>query len=169
MTTNGVICPDCGQPNLPGEEDCSACRAPLSALPASQPKQGMPRRILEGTVADLAPRPAATLSESAIVADAVKLMRERKVGCVLVTRGKALAGIFTERDLLLGSGSSRDLSKAKVADLMRKDPDFLREDQPVAFAFNKMTAHGQHHVPVLRPDGSWAMISARDLLRYLCS
>ena len=169
MTTAGVICPDCGHANLPGEEDCSACRAPISALSTPQPKQGMQRRILEGTIADLAPRPAATLTEGAAVAEAVKLMRERKTGCVLVTRAKALAGILTERDLLLGSGPARDLSKTKLADLMRKDPDFLREDQPVAFAFNKMTAHGQHHVPVQRPNGSWALVSARDLLRYLCS
>ncbi|MCX5788996.1 MAG: CBS domain-containing protein [Elusimicrobia bacterium] len=169
MTTAGVICPDCGHANLPGEEDCSACHAPISVLSTPQPKQGMQAKILEGTVADLAPRPATIVGKDATVADAVKLMREQRSGCVLVTNGRALAGIFTERDLLLGSGPARDPSKTRLADLMRKDPDFLREDQPVAFAFNKMTAHGQHHVPVQRPNGSWALVSARDLLRYLCS
>lgn len=161
-------CPDCGYQNLPGEENCSACHAPIAALSTPQPKQGMQKRILEGTVRDLQPHDAANLEIDASLEQAVRLMREKRVGCVLVMNGEALAGILTERDLLLKSDPAVEPARAKVADVMRADPDSIREDEPVAYAFNKMSLHGMHHLAVRRDGGKWAVVSARDLLRYLC-
>src|SRR5581483_7952776 len=93
---NGVVCPDCGHVNLPGEEDCSICHAPISVLSTPQAKHGMQRKIIEGTVKDLEPHPAISLGPDATVGAAVRLMRDKKAGCVLVLRGYALAAIFTE-------------------------------------------------------------------------
>jgi len=161
-------CPDCGHLNLPGEETCSACHAPISALSTPQPKQGMQKRILEGTVRDLQPHDAANLKIDSTLEQAVRLMRERKVGCVLVMKGDELAGILTERDLLMKSDPAVEPSRAKVVDVMRASPDSIREDEPLAYAFNKMTLHGMHHLAVRRTSGNWGVVSARDLLRYLC-
>ncbi|MBI4348293.1 MAG: CBS domain-containing protein [Elusimicrobia bacterium] len=161
-------CPDCGHVNLPGEEDCSACHAPIAVLSTPQPKQGMQKRILEGSVRDLQPHDAANLGVDATLEQAVKLMREKKVGCVLVMKGDALAGILTERDLLLKSDLASDISRVQVADVMRPNPECIREEEPLAYAFNKMSLHGMHHLAVRRSDGRLAVVSARDLLRYLC-
>ncbi|MBI4425135.1 MAG: CBS domain-containing protein [Elusimicrobia bacterium] len=160
-------CPDCGHRNLPGEETCAHCEAPLSSLASPQPAAGMQRRILEGTVGDLAPHEAAGLPEDATVDQAVRLMRERKMGCVLVTRDGQLTGLLTERDLLMKFEPTADPKRLAVKDVMKTDPDTAQEEQPLAFAFRAMSLHGQHHLPVRRKDGSWAVVSARDLLRYL--
>lgn len=163
-----MTCPDCGHVNLPGEEDCSACHAPIAVLSTPQPKHGMQKRILEGTVRDLQPHDAANLKIDASLEKAVRLMREKRVGCVLVMNGDALAGILTERDLLLKSDPACDISRVRVGDVMRPDPECLREEEPLAYAFNKMSLHGMHHLAVRRADGRLAVVSARDLLRYLC-
>lgn len=158
-------CPDCGHANLAGEEDCAHCHAPLASLATPQPKQGMQRRILEGTVADLGSHEAASVSDDAPLAEAIRVMRARRVGCVLAMRDGVLSGILTERDVLLSAG---DPAKVKVAEVMRRDPDCLADDQPLAFAFHKMSLHGLRHLPVRRADGSLGVVSSRDLLRYLC-
>ena len=161
-------CPDCGHSNLEGEETCTSCQALLSPLAVPQPQQGMHKRILEGTVRDLQPHKAGSLAEDATLDGAIRLMREQKMGCVLVIRAGKLAGMLTERDLLVRGDPAADPAKVRVADIMRPDPDSLLEDEPLAYAFHKMTIHGMHHLAVRRSDDTFAVVSARDLLRYLC-
>ena len=45
--------------------------------------------------------PAATVSPTATVVDAVNLMNDHRVGAVAVTNDNTLVGIFTERDLMI--------------------------------------------------------------------
>ncbi len=162
-------CPDCGTANLPGEELCVSCHASLSALATPQPKGGMQRRILSGTVGDLRVHEALTVEETESVAQAVRSMRKHKTGCVLATNGGALSGIFTERDLLLNLPPGEDPSLIPVARAMRRDPDCVGEEQPIAFAFHKMSVQGHYHLPVRTKSGGLGVVSARDLLAYLCS
>ena len=44
--------------------------------------------------------PPLHISPTQTVGDAVRLLREEKVGCVLVCEGEKIKGILTERDLL---------------------------------------------------------------------
>lgn len=159
-------CPDCGHANLAGTETCVHCDAPLSQLAHPQPKQGMQRRILEGRVANLGSHDAASIADVATLEEAIRFMRTRRVGCVLAVKNGLLSGILTERDVLLKSGT--DPAKLRVAEVMRRDPECLQDDEPLAYAFHKMTLTGMHHMPVRRIDGSLGVVSARDLLRYLC-
>lgn len=163
-------CPDCGAENLPGEEDCASCRTPIAGLdpPRSKPGGPMRRRILEGTVRDLKPRDAMALGPDKTVAEAVTLMRGRKTGCILVTDGKGLAGIFTERDLLRKVAGLKDPSKVRLSDVMQTEVQTLAEDEALAHAFHHMAVKGYHHLPVVRKDGGYGIVSSRDLLRYLC-
>lgn len=164
-------CPDCGTENLSGAEDCSSCGSPLSALsaPRPDPKAPMQVRILEGTIASLKPHPAVTVPADATVARVVGLMREKKMGCVLVLKGKDLAGIFTERDLVVEVAGRLDPAETRVSAVMHKDPLTLREDEPVAYAFHSMALHSNRHIPVRFLDGSLGIVSSRDLLHYLCA
>lgn len=41
-----------------------------------------------------------TISPDAPLVDAAKLMMERKIGCLIVTEGKAIVGILTETDFV---------------------------------------------------------------------
>lgn len=158
-------CPDCGHENIAGEELCEACHTFLSP---PTPKDAVARRILKGRVSDLEPAPAPCLQADASVADAVRLMREKRKGCVLVTRGRELASIFTERDLLLRVAGLKDPERLKLSEAMKPEPRCLRHDDTVAFAFHHMAVNGFRHVPVRLADGSLGVVSSRDLLRYLC-
>lgn len=166
--SQGVIrCPDCGYVNIAGTEDCESCSAPLAPLASPQPRKGLSAKILAGTLADLKPREAVTVSPEDRVSDAVRRMREHKIGCALVTEEGGVVGIMTERDLLFAVAGLKDPAHVEVREVMQADPVCLKEDDPINYAFHHMSVGGYRHLPVYRSDGSVGVVSARDLLRYL--
>ena len=59
--------------------------------------------------------PPLNVTPQTSVAEAVRLMQEQRVGCVLVQEAERLVGIFTERDLLNKVlGGDQDLSQLQV-------------------------------------------------------
>ncbi|MBI5630973.1 MAG: CBS domain-containing protein [Elusimicrobia bacterium] len=161
-------CPECGFVNIAGADECDSCQAPLVHLEQFSPKQGMERRILQGTVASLAPQAAAKVGPEESLSRAIEAMREAKVGCLLVVDGRKLEGIISERELLFRVPAHADFSKMAVRDAMRPKPTCLQEEDQVADVFNRMAMSGHRHMPVRFKDGSYGVVSARDLLRYLC-
>lgn len=113
--------------------------------------------------------PPISLERSSSVLDAVRLMQEKHVGCVLVVRTDQLEGIFTERDLIMKIvGSGKDISKTKIEEVMTANPEVLQPDDILAFALNYMYGRGYSHVPVVdekqRPVG---MLSVKNVLDFL--
>ncbi len=161
-------CPDCGQANIAGADDCAACGASLVNIPAKAAAKGLERKILEGSVADLSPKKAMTVSSEDSLETAVSAMRQAKIGCVLVTEGGRLAGVLSEWELLQRAPETAPLSSIPVKGLLRSNPEVLRETDQLAEMFHQMAISGHRHVPVALSAGGYGVVSARDLLRYLC-
>src|SRR5207249_8770227 len=102
------------------------------------------------------------------VADAVRLMRWKKTGCLLVTRGSRLAGIFTERDLLtrvLAPGRSLD---TPMSVCLTPDPVTVHPRDPVRTAIRRMEKGGYRHLPVVDESGRpVGVLSAGRVVHYL--
>lgn len=161
-------CPDCGSENIEGADECAACSAPLVNVQALTPKRGMERRILEGLISDLAPKRATKVVPSDSLEKAVAAMRQAKIGCVLAVEDGKCVGVLSERELVLKIAETQDLENTSVESVMRRNPTCLKAGDEVALAFNRMAMSGHLHVPVELGNGSYGVISARDLLRYLC-
>ena len=138
-----------------------------------EPGPGKPRSLeevaLDRPLRTLTLRKALCLDELRPTIDAVQLMREHRTGSVLVTRDGYLAGIFTERDVLnqlaLHEEGARQMP---LADAMRRNPEVLTPEAPMAYALNLMSVGGFRHVPLVddqrRPV---AVVSVRDIVNYL--
>ena len=161
-------CPSCGVVNIAGSDECDSCQAPLTDMHQLAPKKGMEKRILEGTVKNLGPKKALTVGPSDPLQKALELMRNNRVGCVLVLENGALTGVLSERELLLKTDLGTDLKKTKVSDVMRTHQTPLRESDDIGEVFHRLALSGHRHAAVALFDGSYGVISARDLLRYLC-
>ncbi len=103
------------------------------------------------------------------IAEAIRLMQEYHVGCVLVQEGDRLVGIFTERDVLNKvAGGAQDPTQTTVETVMTADPEALPVDAPISFALNLMSEGGFRHLPLVddahRPVG---MLSVKHIVRYL--
>jgi CBS domain-containing protein len=126
------------------------------------------RNLRSDTVARLQPTPPLGIDADEPVSAAVEAMRTGKVGCLLVTRGGQLVGIFTERDLLtrvLAPG--RPLS-TPTHECMTADPVTVQPKDSVRTVVKRMEKGGYRHLPVVddrnRPVG---VLSARRVVHYL--
>lgn len=124
------------------------------------------QRMIREPIRYLEPRRPLSLQPKATVREAIELMREHRIGCVLIVEGVQLVGIITERDLLLKLDDA-DVTRP-VRDLMTPDPEVLTLDDPIVYALNKMSVGGFRHVPLVdeagRPVG---IVSVKDIIDYI--
>lgn len=120
-------------------------------------------------ISNAANHPVIVVDVSTTLGEVLDKMRQAGRGAVLVAKDGALAGIFTERDVLLRvAGFPLDVGKAPVGEHMTPAPQTLPADSSVAFALNKMVLEGYRHIPVVDAQGRpTAMVSMRDLIEYL--
>jgi len=106
-----------------------------------------------------------TASAEITVASAARLMRERRIGALLVIQEGRLAGIFTERDALFRViAEGRDPDNTRVAEVMTANPRTIAPDRPFGHALHMMYEGGFRHVPVVENGTPLGMVSARDAL-----
>jgi CBS domain-containing protein len=120
------------------------------------------------SVSRLRPTPPRQVRPQQTVADAVRLMRQERVGCLLVCQGKQLVGILTERDLLrrvLAVGKPLTLP---VAECMTPYPVVVHPKDSIGTAVRHMEEGGYRHLPVVdehgRPVG---VLSVKRIVHYL--
>ena len=120
------------------------------------------------TVADAGFRAAVSVSAETSVGDVMGTMREQQVGCVLVVASGALAGIFTERDLVVRVHAKRVGLDTPIAELMTKDPVVVRTSDPLGVALAHMHKGGFRHLPVVDTDGELrGTTSIKRMVHYL--
>lgn len=114
----------------------------------------------------LNPRSPLSVTSSATLRDAVTIMREHHVGCVLVVDDDRLTGILTERDLLLKMEGADPAES--VARFMTPDPETLQLDDPIVWALNRMAVGGYRHVPLVDDEGRpVGILSVKDIVHYI--
>jgi CBS domain-containing protein len=164
-----MICPRCGHDNVPGNDVCASCLLDLAPLDQPAPRDRVQSDLMDRPVRDLKPRAPLTLAGTALLSDAVKLMLDEGVGTVLVvdTNGH-LAGIFSERDLLLRvPDEAAQTGNRPLAEFMTPNPESVRLDDPLVLALHKMDVGGYRHLPVVTDGKPVGVISVRDLMRHI--
>ena len=130
------------------------------------PARVLDQRMIREPIRYLKPRAPLFLGPENSVEDAWHLMREHRVGCVLVVDDGALVGILTERDLLMrvdAPGSARP-----IREVMTPDPETLSPDDPIVYALNKMSVGGFRHVPLVDAAGHpVGVVSVKDVVDYI--
>lgn len=110
--------------------------------------------------------PAATVTPETMVFDAVRLMSDRRVGAVAVTRGPTLSGIFTERDLMIRVVlEGKDPKTTAVGEVMTSNCMSAKKDLSMGEALLIMTEHHFRHLPVVDDANKvLGLLSIRNLL-----
>ena len=101
------------------------------------------------------------------VRDAVALMAERRIGALPVMDGHAIAGIFSERDVIyrLQEHGPAVLDMA-VGQVMTSPAITVDPATPVLEALGLMTRRRIRHLPVLVGGRMAAFISIGDMVKY---
>jgi signal-transduction protein with cAMP-binding, CBS, and nucleotidyltransferase domain len=103
------------------------------------------------------------------IGQAARIMKEHRVGCVLVEDGGKLFGIFTERDILTKLvGTGYDPAKVAIDGVMTRNPETLTPEDPIAFALQRMSVGGFRHLPLVDSGGHpVGILSVKDIVDYL--
>jgi acetoin utilization protein AcuB len=112
--------------------------------------------------------------------DADHLMKENKIRCLPVLKGKKLVGIVTDHDIKAASASSATtldmhellylLAKVMVKDVMTKDPISISEDDTVEEAAVVMLRHKISRLPVMSGRNELVgIITDTDIFKVLVS
>ena len=105
-----------------------------------------------------------TISPSATVRDACRLMAQHSIGAVLVLEDEKLIGIFTERDLLMRvTAQHLDPDTTHISGVMTADPDTVDINASTSGILNQMKEHGYRHLPITENGELIGIISVRDL------
>jgi CBS domain-containing protein len=114
------------------------------------------------------PEPAAVRLESS-VADAFQMMLDRHVGAVgVIDNEKRVAGIFTERDMLMKmSLSGRDPFHTPIREVMTTPVEMATLKTPPGEAMATMVERHYRHLPVVDDSARLlGMLSIRNLLEW---
>lgn len=114
-------------------------------------------------------KPAFDVGMDANVADAIEVMKTKRVGCVFIQKDNLLKGLFTERDVLKKIvGSAMDIHTTPITAVMTHSPQVLWEEDTIAYALNFMDLGGYRHIPIVnRNFEPVGVVSVKDIVSYL--
>jgi CBS domain-containing protein len=111
------------------------------------------------------PRKLVVATPHTSVGQAARLMKEGKVGAVLIVDEGLLVGIFTERDALFRvMASGLDPESTVLRDVMTRDPITVAPDETFGYALLLMHENGFRHAPVVEDGRPIGVVSARHAL-----
>jgi CBS domain-containing protein len=108
-----------------------------------------------------------TISSVASIFDALKIMAESNIGCLIVLEGDKYVGIFTERDYarkIVLEGRSSDTTT--VNEIMISDVPKLNSDDTIELCSKIMTEKTLRYLPVFENNQLINLISQGDIIKY---
>lgn len=92
------------------------------------------------------------------VIDAVRVLSEHRIGCLVVTRDSEIAGVVSERDIMnLMAAKPNALTDTLVSDIMTTDVIVAVLEDDLDYVMNIMTNNKIRHLPIV-DDGELAGI-----------
>jgi CBS domain-containing protein len=169
MDSGLIQCPFCDAEVIQGADHCDECGQSLANLHLPVPASEVELALLTDRVHIFQGRPALVISASMPVREAIRLLAYNKIGCLVVVETGEVAGIFTERDVLMKVNDQLDaLGDHPVSEFMTTRVETLPLTAKVAFAVHRMDLGGFRHIPLVNERNEpIGVFSVRDILRYL--
>lgn len=111
-------------------------------------------------------RSVVAVTPQTTVVDALTIMAEKNIGCVVVLEGNKYLGIFTERDysrkvILKGKHSSTTM----VSEIMSTDLTPAAPTDPIEHCMEIMTSKNVRYMPVFENDQLTGIVSMSDVVK----
>jgi len=107
-----------------------------------------------------------TLQPDTSAHDAVKLMNENRIGCLLVVYSDKIAGILTERDMLERVlEKCKDPKETKVSEIMTKQVIVGKPDMQLVEATRLMFENKVKKLPIVEGNRLVGLVTLTDIAR----
>jgi CBS domain-containing protein len=111
--------------------------------------------------------PVATIDSDATLEEAAEALAADNIGVLLVLRDGHLAGIVSERDVVVHVAAGTDLTHLTVGEVMAGDIVTISRDASIAAAAQAMVDADVRHLPVLDGQLLAGVVSIRDVVPVL--
>ncbi len=109
----------------------------------------------------------APIGKNNTVLEAAMEMNARRIGALVVTEGKNVVGIVTERDILRRLvAAQRDPEKTTVGEIMSSPVACCRTETTLEECRGVMTNKRIRHIPVVEDNNLMGIITIGDLMAY---
>ena len=110
-----------------------------------------------------------SVKPDATVQFVAELMKEKNIGCVVVTQNHKPVGIVTDRDIALrGVSLCGDPEEALIESIMSTDILTIRKDAGIFDAIQEMKSVGVRRMPIVDSAGRLVgLLTVDDLIRLL--
>lgn len=115
-------------------------------------------------VKDIMAKKIVSVESTVNVGDAIKLMAERNIGSVVVTRDGEMVGILTERDVLKKCYTPGQYTAMKAGEVMSEPLITIRGDAAIGDAADLMAEKNARRLLVTENDKIQGIISQRDVM-----
>jgi CBS domain-containing protein len=133
-----------------------------------RPGMELAKNLRIDSVSRLNPTAPRQISPSCSVAQAVTLMRQERVGCLLICVAEQVVGIFTERDLMRRVLAANKPLSSPISDFMTANPIVVHPKDSISAAVRRMEEGGYRHLPVVNDGGRpVGILSAKRIVHYL--
>ncbi len=109
-----------------------------------------------------------TLDVSTSIRDAAKLMDEKDIGCIIVTKNQLPIGILTERDFVKRIAAKEKSLTASLEEVMSSPLIEIDPNETVWEAAQIMKTNNIHKLPVKKDNKIIGIVTATDLVK-ICS
>lgn len=117
-------------------------------------------------IENLMTRSVITLPSHASVYEAVKLMNENKIGCLVIVYNGEIVGILTERDLLERVlQKCRDPKEIWVSQIMTKHVIVGKPNMELSEATRIMFENGVRKLPIIKGKNLVGIVTLTDIAR----
>ncbi len=116
-------------------------------------------------VKDYMTKPVKTIKGTATMAEAAKLMRKNRIGCLVVVDRDKPVGIITERDIAYKVVAEEKSLDTKVKDAMTKDLKTIDGEKTLREAAKLMASHLVRRLPVVEKGKLVGIITIDDIMR----
>ena len=110
-------------------------------------------------------RPVYSIEAEQTVLEGARYMMEHRIGALPVLRDGALAGIFSERDVMNRVVAAGRLpGTTKISEVMTANPKAVSIDETIENCLYLMREFGFRHLPIVDGKELKGLVSARDIL-----
>jgi CBS domain-containing protein len=127
------------------------------------------RKEVSVSIESLLRRPVCTLPPDAPCREAAQMLRDERVGCVVVSEDERPLGIVTDRDLVVRvMAAGRDPDKTPLREAMSGEPVFLASDRGLDQVIATMRHERVRRIPIVDAGGRLeGVVALDDLLPLL--
>jgi len=116
-------------------------------------------------VKDVMTKNVKTISPSATMAEAARIMKKNRIGCLVVVEGNKPVGIITERDIAYKIVAEEKSSDTAVKEIMTKDLKTIDKEKTLKDAARIMAAHVIRRLLVVENKELIGIITLEDVMK----